>query len=67
MPHSCIIKQFWREKEGFSSCVIEDVKVNIMPFRTLCSIEFQGSCSRDLNLGQSENCIFGIYDQYAFC
>jgi hypothetical protein len=47
----------------FSSCVIEDVKVNIMPFRTLCSIEFQGACSRDLNLGQSKNCIFGIYDQ----
>jgi hypothetical protein len=30
------------------------VKANIMPFRTLCSIEFQGSCSRDFNLGQSE-------------
>ena len=38
-----------------------------MPFRTLSSIEFQGSCSRDLNLGQSENCIFGIHDQYFFC
>jgi hypothetical protein len=38
-----------------------------MPFRTLSSIEFQGSCSRDLNLGQSENCIFEIYDQYSFC
>ena len=63
MPHSCIIKQFVEVKAGFSSCVIEDVKVNIMPFRTLCSIEFQGSFSRDLNLGQSENCIFVIYDQ----
>ena len=38
-----------------------------MPFRTLSSIEFRGSCSRDLNLGQSENCIFGIYYQYPFC
>ena len=46
------------------ACVIEkDVKVNIMRFRTLCSFEFQGSCCRDVNLGQSENCIFGIYDQ----
>jgi hypothetical protein len=38
-----------------------------MPFRTLSSIEFQGSCSRDLNLGQTENSIFGIYDQCSFC
>jgi hypothetical protein len=38
-----------------------------MPFRTLSSIEFQGFCSRDLNLGQSENCIFRIYDQCSFC
>jgi hypothetical protein len=38
-----------------------------MPFRTLSSIEFQGSCSRDLNMVQSDNCIFGIYDQYSFC
>jgi hypothetical protein len=38
-----------------------------MPFRTLSSIEFQGSCSRDLNLGQSQNCMFGISDQYSFC
>ena len=63
MPHSCIIKQFVEVKSRFTSCVIEDVKVNIMPFRTLCSFEFQGSCSRDLNLGQSENYIFVIYDQ----
>jgi hypothetical protein len=47
-----------------AACVIEkDVKFNIMLFRTLCSIEVQGSCSRNLNLGQSENCIFGIYGQ----
>jgi hypothetical protein len=37
-----------------------------MLFRTLCSIEVQGSCSRNLNLGQFENCIFGIYCPYAF-
>jgi hypothetical protein len=68
MPHSCITRQFVDLKASFSSSVIEnDVKVNIMPFRTLSSIEFQGSCSRDLNMGQSENCIFGIYDQYSFC
>jgi hypothetical protein len=28
-----------------------------MPFRTLCFIEYQGPCSIDLNLGQSDNCI----------
>jgi hypothetical protein len=45
-----------------AACVIEkDVKVNIMRFRTLCSIEFQGPCSRNLNLPWSENRIFGIY------
>ena len=67
MPHSCITTQFVDIKSKFSSCVIEkDVKVNIMLFRTLCSTEFQYSCSRILNLGQSENCIFGIYGEYAF-
>ena len=45
MPHSCITRQSVDIKASFSSCVIEkDVKVNIMRFRTLCSIEFQGSC-----------------------
>ena len=68
MPRSCITRQSLDIKTSFSSTVIEnDVKVNIMPFRTLSSIEFQGSCSRDLNLGQSENSIIGIYDQYSFC
>ena len=68
IPHSCITRQFLDIKTSFSNSVIENyVKVDIMPFRTLSSIEFQGSCSRDLNLGQSENCIFGIYDQYPFC
>jgi hypothetical protein len=58
----------WRQKAGFSSCVIEkDVKVNIMLFRTLCSIEFQGHCSRNLNFSRSENSDFGIYRQQAFC
>ena len=57
------------KKQVFSAaCVIEkDVKVKFMLFRTLYSIEFQGTCSRDLNLGQPENCIVGIYGQYAFC
>ena len=51
-----------------AACVIEkDVKVNIMLFRTLCSIEFQGTCSRDLNLGQPESYISGIYGPSAFC
>ena len=68
IPHSCITRQSLDIKTSFSNSVIENyVKVDIMPFRTLSSIEFQGSCSRDLNLGQSENCIFGIYDQYPFC
>jgi hypothetical protein len=51
------------KKQVFSAaCVIEkDVKVNIMLFRTLCSIEFQGTCGRDLNLGQPESYISGIY------
>ena len=68
IPHSCITRQSLDIKTSFSNSVIENyVKVDIMPFRTLSSIEFQGSCSRDLNLGQSENSIFGIYDQYPFC
>ena len=52
-------------KGGFSSCLIEkNVKVNIMLFRTLCSIEFQGSCSKKLNIRRlSDNSIFGIYGQ----
>jgi hypothetical protein len=58
----------WSEKQVFSSCLVEwNVKVNIMLFRTLCFIEFQGSCSKYLNLGQSKNCVFGIYHQYDFC
>ena len=28
----------------------KNVKVNIMRFRILCSIEIQGSCSKNLNL-----------------
>ena len=44
--------------------LISTLKVNIMLFRILCSIEFQGPCSKNLNLRRSENCIFGIYDQY---
>ena len=45
-------------KAGYSGCIIEkDVKVNIMRFRTLRSIEFQGLCSRNWNLSRSKNCI----------
>ena len=47
-----------------AACEIKkDVKVNIMRFRTLCSIEFRGSSSKNLNLSRSENCIFGICGQ----
>ena len=54
-------------KVGYSRCIIEkDVKVNIMRFRTLRSIEFQGPCSRNWNLLRSENHIFEIYGPYAF-
>ena len=43
----------------YSGCIIEkDVKVNIMRFRTLRSIEFQGLCSRNWNLSRSEKYIF---------
>jgi hypothetical protein len=52
----------WRYKAGYSGCIIEkEVKVNIMWFRTLRSIEFQGICSRNWNLSRSKNCILGIY------
>ena len=47
MPYSCIKRQSMKiYKAGYSRCIIEkDVKVNIMRFRTLRSIEFQGLCS----------------------
>ena len=49
-------------KAGYSRYIIEkDVKVNIMRFPTLRSIEFQGLFSRKWNLPRSENYIFGIY------
>jgi hypothetical protein len=45
-----------------AACVIEiNAKVNIMLFRTLYSTEFQAPCSAGLNLGQPQNCIYGIY------
>ena len=54
-------------RAGYSRCIIEkDVKVNIMRFRTLRSIEFQGVCSRNWNLARSEKYIFGIYGPLAF-
>ena len=61
MPRSCLTRQSvdYKKQVFPPACVIEkEVKVNIMRFLTLCSIEFQGSCSRDVNLGQYENCIF---------
>ena len=64
MLHSCINRLPVDIKSKlFQLCNRKNVKVNFMSFRTLCPIEFQGSCSRDLNLGQSEDCIFGIFDQ----
>ena len=50
------------KKQVFPAAFVieKDVKVNIMPFRTLCSIEFRGSCSKNVNLSRSENFIFGI-------
>ena len=54
-------------RTGYSRCIIEkDVKVNIMRFRTLRSIEFQGLCSRNWALSRSENSIFGINGPLAF-
>ena len=54
-------------RAGYSRCIIEkDVKVNIMRFRTLRSIEFQGVCSRNWNLSRSENYIFEIYGPLDF-
>jgi hypothetical protein len=64
MTYSCTTIDVRGHKKQFfpaASVIEKDVKVNIMLFRTLCSIEFQGPCSRNLNLRQSENCIFGIY------
>ena len=63
MTYSCIKRQFMKiYKAGYSRCTIEkDVKVNIMRFRTLRSIVFQGLCSRNWNFSRSENYIFEIY------
>jgi hypothetical protein len=36
-------------------------------FRTLWFIEFQGPCSRNVNLPRSDNCIFGIYGSGPLC
>jgi hypothetical protein len=66
MLYSCITRLVRGGKRQVfpAACLIEkDVKVNIMRFRTLCSIKFQGSCSRDANWGQYKNRIFGIYEQ----
>ena len=68
MTYSCIKRQLMMiYKAGYSRCIIEkDVKVNIMRFRTLLSIEFQGLCNRNWNFSRSENYIFGIYGPEAF-
>jgi hypothetical protein len=68
MTYSFIKRQFFKiYKAGYSRCINEkDVKVNIMRFRTLRSIVFQGLCSRNWNFSRSENYIFGIYGPYAF-
>ena len=60
MTYSCIKRQFVKiYKAGYSRCINEkNVKVNIMRFRTLRSIEFQGLCSRNWNFSRSENYIF---------
>ena len=62
MTYACIKRQFMKiYKAGYSKCIIEkDVKVNIMRFRTLRSIEFQGLCCRNWNISRSKNYIFGI-------
>jgi hypothetical protein len=59
MTYSCINRQFMKiYKAGYSRCINEkDVKVNIMRFLTLRSIEFQGLCSRNWNFSRSENYI----------
>jgi hypothetical protein len=68
MASSCIKRQSMKIYEaGYSRSIIEkDVKVNIMRFRTLRSIEFQGLCSRNWNISRSENYIFAICGPEAF-
>jgi hypothetical protein len=54
MPRSCITRQSvdYKKQVFPPACVIEkEVKVNIMRFRTLCSIEFQGSCRQRREFG----------------
>ena len=63
--YSCINKQSMKiQSRLFQVRHRKDVKVNITRFRTLRSIEFQGLCSRNLDLLRSENCIFTIYGTY---
>ena len=52
----------WLSKNHFGpqevyALILCNVIYHYMPFRTLCFIEYQGPCSIDLNLGQSDNCI----------
>ena len=65
MPSSCIKKQSMKIQSSLFQVrnrkLMTDVKVNIMRFRTLRSMEFQGLCSRNWNFSRSENYIFRIY------
>jgi hypothetical protein len=57
MHYTCITRPSVEIKTGFSRCLMEnDVKVNIicMLFRTLCFIEFEAPCSRNLNGSRSK-------------
>jgi hypothetical protein len=55
MPYSCISKLSMEVKSMFFQLSNrKNVKVNIMPFRSLSSIEFQGSCSKNLNIRRSK-------------
>jgi hypothetical protein len=52
----------WLSKNHFGpqqvyALILCNVIYHYMPFQTLCFIEFQGPCSIDLNLGQSDKCI----------
>jgi hypothetical protein len=67
MIYSCVKRQSMKIKSRLFQVQIEkDVKVNIMQFRTLRSMEFQGLCSRNWNLPRSENCNWAIYGALAF-
>ena len=53
---SCLSKNNFGPQQVYA-LILCNVIYHYMPFRTLCFIEYQGPCSIDLNLGQSDNCI----------